>query len=147
MRLLHIGKPNLYCYNSVAGNFCELVENKIFPEQTFTNCSLVPPKDTTPPNFVDKTFMNSHKTSKFTQVCPLKSSLKIHSSLPPQKFPTIQYIYTCKCSLIVNIPCVYIVMCVGQRSPGAPAPISSSEGRTYIFPTTTDLGNQPTVEL
>ena len=42
---------------------------------------------------------------------------------------------------------MYIVVCVGQRSPGAPAPISSSEGRTYIFPTTTDLGNQPTVEL
>lgn len=35
------------------------------------NYSLVPPKDVTLPNFM-KTFMNSHKTSKFTsRKCPL----------------------------------------------------------------------------
>ena len=54
----------------VAGNFqgrklsCKLVENTIFSEKSFTDCSFVPPKDTTLPNFMRKTFLNSHKTSK-----------------------------------------------------------------------------------
>ena len=30
-------------------------------------------KDTTPPNFVEKTFTNSHKTAKFVKVFSLKS--------------------------------------------------------------------------
>ena len=31
------------------------------------------PKDTTPPNFAEKTFVNSHKTAKFSKVFFLKS--------------------------------------------------------------------------
>ena len=31
------------------------------------------PKDTTPPNFTEKTFANSHKTAKFMKVFSLKS--------------------------------------------------------------------------
>ena len=47
----------------------KLVENKIFAEKTFADCSLVsPPKDTMPPNFVEKTFANNYKTSKFAKV-------------------------------------------------------------------------------
>ena len=57
-------------------NFHELVENKIFTERTFTDCSLVLPivplEDITPPNFAKKTFMNSHKTSKIMKVFSLK---------------------------------------------------------------------------
>jgi len=41
--------------------------------KTVTDCSLVPPKDATPPNFVEKTFTNSHKTSKFTKFFFLES--------------------------------------------------------------------------
>ena len=48
-----------------------LVENAIFANKTFVNCSLVLPKDTTPPNFA-KTFTNSHKTLKFAKVFSLK---------------------------------------------------------------------------
>ena len=51
----------------VGENFRELVENKIFAEKTFVDCSLVlpvaPPEDATPLNFTEKTFTNSHKTS------------------------------------------------------------------------------------
>ena len=39
--------------------------NKIFVENTFTDCSLVLPKDATPLNFTGETFVNGHKTSKF----------------------------------------------------------------------------------
>ena len=52
---------------------CELVKKKKFVEKTFADCSLLPPKDATPPNFAEKTFVNSHKTSKFTKVLSLKS--------------------------------------------------------------------------
>lgn len=60
----------------IVGNFCELVENMIFMEQTFADCLLVPPKDAMPPNFVEKTFPNSHE---------------FHESFPPRKFPAIRY--------------------------------------------------------
>ena len=57
-------------------NFHELVKNRIFAEKPFVDCSLVSPaKDTTPPNFAEKTFTNSYKTSKFAQVFSLKSFL------------------------------------------------------------------------
>ena len=46
-------------------NFRELVKNKIFTEKTFVKCSLIPPNDAMPPNFMEKTFMNSHKISQF----------------------------------------------------------------------------------
>ena len=62
--------PFLYC---IARNFCKLAENKIFAEKTFTDCLLVPPKDTMPPNVTEKTFVNSHKNSKFAKVFSLKS--------------------------------------------------------------------------
>ena len=49
-----------------------LVENAIFANKTFLNCSLVLPKNSTLPNFV-KTFTNSHKTLKFAKVFSLES--------------------------------------------------------------------------
>ena len=43
-------------------------------EKTFVDCSLVlPPKDAMPPNFTVKTFANSCKILKFTEVFSLKS--------------------------------------------------------------------------
>ena len=42
------------------------MENNIFGEKSFVDCSLVPPKDTTLLNFVEKISANSHKTSKFS---------------------------------------------------------------------------------
>ena len=38
------------------------------------DCSLVLPYNATPPNLVEKTFVNSHKTLKFGKVSPLKVS-------------------------------------------------------------------------
>ena len=32
------------------------------------DCSLMPPKDVTLPNFLEKNFVNSHKTAKFVKV-------------------------------------------------------------------------------
>ena len=47
--------------------------NRIFVEKTFADCSLVSlPKDATPPNFVEKTFVNSYKT--FVSFLPRKVS-------------------------------------------------------------------------
>ena len=40
------------------------------------------PKDATPPNFTEKSFVNSHKTAK------------IHKSFLPRKFPAIQYTHS-----------------------------------------------------
>ena len=52
-------------------NFHELVENKIFVEKTSADFLLVSvPKDTTLPYFVEKTFANSNKTSKFASFLP-----------------------------------------------------------------------------
>ena len=39
------------------------------------DCSLIPPKDVTLPNFLEKNFVNSHKTAKFVKVFSLKSFL------------------------------------------------------------------------
>ena len=47
---------------------------KLFKGENF--CKLLAfavPKDATPPNFAEKTFMNSHKTAKFVKVFFLKS--------------------------------------------------------------------------
>ena len=52
-------------------NFHKLVENKIFAEKT---SKIVLPKNGTSPNFVEKIFTDSHKTSNFTKVCPSKVS-------------------------------------------------------------------------
>ena len=53
-------------------NIHKLVENKIIAEKTYTDCPLGLPKDARRPNFMEKTFANSHK---FTKVSPLKISL------------------------------------------------------------------------
>ena len=45
----------------------QLVGNTIFAEKTFADCLLMLQTDTTPPNFVEKTFTNSHKTSQNSQ--------------------------------------------------------------------------------
>ena len=62
----------------IAGNFRGEKLSQIgwkiwFRIENSVDCSLVPPKDTTPPNFMEKTSGNSHKTSKFTRVFSLKS--------------------------------------------------------------------------
>ena len=44
----------------------------IFMEKTLADCLLVLPKDATPPHFADKTFANSHKTSKFVKVSAIR---------------------------------------------------------------------------
>ena len=42
--------------------------------KTFADCfSFATAKDATPPNFTEKTFVNSHKTTKFAKVFSLKS--------------------------------------------------------------------------
>ena len=51
------------------------MENTIFEEKTFIDCLLVPLMDTMPPNFAEKTFVNSHKVSKFAKVFSLESFL------------------------------------------------------------------------
>ena len=50
------------------------VENKDFFGKRL-ECSLVLPNNATPPNFKEKTFANSHKTSKFVKVFSLKCFL------------------------------------------------------------------------
>ena len=50
----------------------QIGENTVFAEKIFA-CAV--PKDTTPPNFVDKSFANSHKTAKFVKVFSCESFL------------------------------------------------------------------------
>ena len=50
--------------------FRELVENEISCGETFTDCSLVPPKDATPTNFL---LQITTKPQKFAKVFSLKS--------------------------------------------------------------------------
>ena len=57
-----------------------MVKNKIFTKKTFANCSL---EDSTPPNFVEKTFTNSYQTAKFTKVFSLKT-FPLYGTLVPQ---------------------------------------------------------------
>ena len=47
---------------------------KVLREKSFTDCSLVLPKDAMCLNFMEKTFMNSHKTSKLVKAFSLKAS-------------------------------------------------------------------------
>lgn len=47
----------------IVRNFRGLVENKIFVEDTFVDCLLVPSKDAMPPNFVEKNFANTVATT------------------------------------------------------------------------------------
>ena len=62
----------------IVGNFCgrKLSQSggkKDFPEKTFVDCLLVPPKDGKSPNLEEKSFANSHKTSKFAKFFFLES--------------------------------------------------------------------------
>ena len=64
------------------GNFCRRKRSqsggkKDCPEKTFVDCLLVPPKDDKSPNLEEKSFANSHKTSKFffLESFPLYGSL------------------------------------------------------------------------
>ena len=53
-------------------------QNKVFAEKTFADCSLVSLlKDAMSPNFAEKTFTNSYKTSKFAQLKFSFSPLKV----------------------------------------------------------------------
>ena len=64
---------------TLVGNFrgrklSQFGRNKIFTENIFADCTLVSlPKDALPPNFVEKTFTNSYKTSKFAKVFSFES--------------------------------------------------------------------------
>ena len=55
-------------------NICKLVKNTFFTEKTFCGlltCSV--PNNSMPPDFVEKTLANSHKTTKFAKVFSLES--------------------------------------------------------------------------
>ena len=64
----------------IAENFQERKLLQIGEKYTFLwrkfhgSLSCVTPKDATSPNFAEKTFMNSHKTTKFAEVSPSKLS-------------------------------------------------------------------------
>ena len=69
--------PGLVNYH-VARNFhrrklSRIGGNKTFVKKSFADCPLVPPNNAMPPNFAEKTFMNSHKISKLAKVFSLKS--------------------------------------------------------------------------
>ena len=51
----------------------------MFVEKTFGDCLFDLSKDTTPPNFAEKTFVNSHKSLKFVKV--IQYSLVLGSGL------------------------------------------------------------------
>ena len=55
-------------------NFRELVKNTIFTEKLSRIARFCSTKGATPPNFVEKTSANSHKTVKFAKVFPSKVS-------------------------------------------------------------------------
>ena len=65
--------PCVYCIagNSRGRKLLQIGGKYDFHKENF--CSLVLPKDTTPPNFVEKTFTNSHKTLKFAKVFSLET--------------------------------------------------------------------------
>ena len=65
----------LICKLSREKTFTNWREIRFSQRKTFTDCSVVPPMDATPPNFMKKTFPNSHKTSKFVKVFSLESFL------------------------------------------------------------------------
>ena len=65
---------------------------KIFTEKTFMDCSLVTPKYAVPPNFVEKTFLNSHKTANFAKVFS-------HESFPLNCIFYLYYAKLCVCNL------------------------------------------------
>ena len=73
-------------------NFRELVKNTIFVEKTFMDCSLMP-KDNTPPNFVEKTFMNSHKIANSQKFSPSKVFRYMVISPTPQCCTVFLVIY------------------------------------------------------
>ena len=64
-------------------NFCKLAEKCDFHGETFADCSLVLQTDTKPPNLMEKTIANSHKTLKFTKVFSLESFPLYNSSPKP----------------------------------------------------------------
>ena len=49
-------KDTIYQETFMGEKFHELVENKIFAEKSFMDCSLVPLKDATPPKFCNENF-------------------------------------------------------------------------------------------
>ena len=66
------------CRAKIVGMYCNFAgKNLNFCRKTFGKCLLVLPKDAMPPNFVEKTFTNSHNTLKFAfslKSLPLYSS-------------------------------------------------------------------------
>ena len=71
-------------------NFRELVKIR---ENFHRLLGYTVPKDASPPNFMKKTFVNSHKTAKFTKVFSLKSfPLYVHA---PTYSTTAPYLHSC----------------------------------------------------
>ena len=64
----YLGIQHTHCKagNFEGKNFCNLMNNMIFVEKTFVDCSLLQRQGATPPNFAEKIFANNHKTVKFT---------------------------------------------------------------------------------
>ena len=56
-----------------SGKLCQLVENMIYSEKSFAACSVMLPRDVSPPNFAVKTFADSRKISKFAKVPSFQS--------------------------------------------------------------------------
>ena len=93
-------------------HFHKLADNKIFfAEKTFVDCSLVPPKDATPPNFTKKTFANSHKTSKFVNLNHYMV-IKCRKGIPNANKVAIRmikrYIYKALSIPASCLPCLHI---------------------------------------
>ena len=104
--------PKHYLYYYIVGNFQgrnfqEFVEN--FCGENFHGLlACAAPKDTTPPNFAEKTFVISHKTLKFANIFSVESlrdfrfDPKLHDYA---LFPTQHYIYNKNTMHMHNVHC------------------------------------------
>ena len=78
-RLLHSVSKDIYIKYRIVGNcrgrkLPQIGEKYDFPREKFRILlAFAAPKDAMPPNFMEKTFANSHKTEKFAKVFFLES--------------------------------------------------------------------------
>ena len=79
----------------IVGNFCKLVEKKDLCRRSFTALLLVVPKDASHYNFADKSFANSHKTSKSQKFLPSKVSYYMVSSCITEREITVWLLISC----------------------------------------------------
>ena len=74
---MFVYRSNLFTtrLNTVTGKLLRIGEKYDFCGENFRRLlAFAVPKDATPPNFVEKTFANGHKTTKFTKVFSSKVS-------------------------------------------------------------------------